>query len=41
MMFVAVNETQKKLNRIVSSAEAARKRLVKIYVTNDSLCNSL
>jgi hypothetical protein len=41
MMFVAVKETQKKLKRMVSSAEAARKRLVKIYVANDSLCNLL
>jgi hypothetical protein len=33
MMFVAVNETQKKLSRMVSSAEAGGKRLVRVYVT--------
>lgn len=41
MMFVAVKETQKKLSRMVSSAEAVRKRLVRVYVTIDSLFNSL
>lgn len=40
-MFVAVKETQKKLNRMVSSAEAAKKRLVRVYVTIYSSFNSL